>query len=182
MNNLYNTFLKSGFLYVCLILIAPVISLSYSDKSNQQGTELKKEHAKQFFRNVYAGDSSVLEELIDDNFVSTYPAYKELFNKPGFKGKKEFIDFSNGFKQRWKEGEIVFHEIIAEDNRVVLLWSFSAKRTSSTNPMDVNAAQKFTWGGITMIYFNQSGKIIAEVGLENDPGPYELLRQTQNSN
>ena len=157
----HNHILKAGFFNFGLILIASLIFLTCTVKKNGSEIEIKKERAKQFFQNVYACNSEELKELIDDNFVSTYPAYQELFNKPGFKGKNEFINFSNGFKQRWKEGKIIFHEITAEDNRVVLLWSFSAKRSLDTDSADIKNEQKFSWGGITILYFKRFIKLHA---------------------
>ena len=39
----------------------------------------------------------------------------------------------------------------------------------------VIAGREYSWGGITLFHFNESGKIIAEIGEESSPGPFERL-------
>ncbi len=163
---------------ISVVILIPVLIL-VSIELRAQNTTSNKELAKQYISCVYIEDSGQLEKLISEDIVSTYPVYKEIFNKVGLSGKEEVIQFANHFKQRWHDREIKFREVIADKNKVVLIWSFTARMVdeNSANP---DNGQKQNWGGITIIYFNDAGKINAEVGLENDPGPFELLEQTRN--
>lgn len=87
---------------------------------------------------------------------------------------------SEGFCSRWKETQITFHETIAEENRVTLVWSFRGRNVGSALP-DVEPTNKTeNWGGITIYRFNKEGKVQTEYGLESDPGPIERM-QTDDS-
>ncbi len=148
---------------------------------NAQNNKSNEEQAMQYFKSVYVEDSGQLEKLISDNIVVTYPVFQEIFNKVGFSGKEEVIQFANHFKQKWYERSVKFRDVITEENKVVLIWTCTGKQVAE-NPTNTDDAQKQTWGGITVIYFNDSGKINAEFGLENDTGPFELLQQTRDLN
>jgi predicted SnoaL-like aldol condensation-catalyzing enzyme len=165
----------SVFILCVVFVLAPGMILK------AQNATSNKERAIQYFKSVYIEDTPLSEELISKNIVATYPVYQEIFNKAGLSGKEEIINFSNGFKQRWKERDVNFRDVIAEKDKVVVIWSFSAKRTPD-NSTNINNTEKTNWGGITVIYFDKSGKISAEYGLENEPGPYELLQQTKKLN
>ena len=59
---------------------------------------------------------------------------------------------------------VVFHETIVQDNRVVLIWSFRGRNVGSPRK-DVQPTNEIqSWGGITLIRVNESGKIEAEIG------------------
>ena len=159
------------------LLALSIIPLLVSCNANQHANELHKERARQYLRSVYGGDTSKIDDLITDNFVSTYPGYERLFHKPGFRGHREIKDFAAGFNKRWKDQNTVIHEVTAEADRVVLVWSFTGTRVPEVDMGDSTSAEKYSWGGVTIFHFDRSGKINAEVGLEDTKGPYELLEE-----
>jgi hypothetical protein len=58
---------------------------------------------------------------------------------------------------------------------VVLLWSFRARNVDSGPQGGPPTNEEHVWGGITLIRFDGSGKIVAEIGEESAPGPLERL-------
>jgi hypothetical protein len=43
------------------------------------------------------------------------------------------------------------------------------------------AGHEYSWGGITLFYFNDSDEIRAEIGEESSPGPIERLESVTDS-
>ena len=125
--------------------------------------ETLKIQAQNYFRGVYSGQPEVVDNLAAPEIYATYPVFEQLFNTPALRGRKALREFAIGFGQRWRRAIITFHEIIQEGNQVVLIWSFEAVRVESD--------QEHRWGGITLIKFNEFGKVIAEIGEESTPGP-----------
>lgn len=122
-----------------------------------------KVRAERYIRAVYEGQPAVLDELVDDEIVSSYPIFQQLFQTSALRGLEAVKDFSRGFSRRWSAPAFTVHETIAEDRQVVLVWSFSAHR--------VDTGQDQQWGGMTLVRFNDEGKVIAEIGEESTPGP-----------
>ncbi|HKI89694.1 MAG TPA: nuclear transport factor 2 family protein [Draconibacterium sp.] len=165
--------------FICGIILL-LLQIACNSTNNQ--AKVYKERAALFFNSVYGGNPSKIDELISDDFISVYPSYLTLFNKPGFCGRKEFEDFALGFNQRWKETKIKFDEITTEENRVALVWTFSGVWSSTVIVNNFETGKEYTWGGITVVHFNKDGNINMELGIEDSPGPYELLQQFDNSN
>ncbi|MHA2092839.1 MAG: nuclear transport factor 2 family protein [Candidatus Kariarchaeaceae archaeon] len=153
--------------------------LSIADQDiNNTGVKMKEKHkvlAEQFFRGVYGGDPSVVDTLASDDIVLSYPIFKKLFNSPSIRGRQAVKEFATGFGNRWTDTLITIHEVIAEGDRVVLVWSFKARNVGSEKQDDVDNSQEHSWGGITLFRFNKSGKIVAEIGEESEPGPIERV-------
>jgi len=126
-----------------------------------------KNLAKRFFVGVYEGNFSVVEELAAEEIISTYPIFTEIFNTPVLQGIEAYRNHALNFSQNWKKGKVTIHDEIADGNRVVLIWSFRATRVSTK--------QSSRWGGITLLRFDNSGKVVAEIGEESEPGPQERL-------
>jgi len=126
-----------------------------------------KNLAKRFFVGVYEGDFSVVEELAAEDIISTYPIFTEIFNTPVLQGLEAYRNHVLNFSQTWKDAKVTIHDEIADGNRVVLIWGFRATSVSTN--------QSSRWGGITLLRFNNSGKVVAEIGEESEPGPQERL-------
>lgn len=131
-----------------------------------------KKIAEQFFRGVYNGDLNVVDKLAGEDIISSYPIYERLFNTPVIRGHKAIKEFASGFSERWTDQNIVIHETIAEGNRVVFLWSFQALNAGTGPQGTPPTNQVQSWGGLTLFRFNESGKIVAEIGEESSPGPF----------
>lgn len=131
--------------------------------------------AQQWIRGVYGSNPTVVNELAAEDVVISYPIFQKLFGKPALRGKAAAKKFAGGFCQRWKETRVTFHETIVQDARVVLVWSFRGRNVDSARDGVKPTGQIHEWGGITVIRFDDEGKIIAEIGEESEPGPMGRL-------
>lgn len=140
-----------------------------------RNTEQYTNMAQQLFSSIYGGDPSLIDSLVSDDVVSSYPIFEQLFGTKAIRGREALKEFAVGFGERWNKANVVFHEAIAEDNRVALLWSFKATRMVTAQDSSVLAGQQYSWGGITLFHFDEEGKITAEYGEESTPGPFARL-------
>jgi hypothetical protein len=158
------------------LFVAPFLLLlnACGDTNGGRESELKA-HAEHFFRGVYGCDPTVVDELAADSIVVSYPIFERLYNTSAFRGREAVREFAERFCSRWADAQFAFHEAVAEEDRVVLLWSFSARFVGSeTNqPGQPPINQEQSWGGITLYRFNEAGRIVAEIGEESAPGPFE---------
>jgi len=137
----------------------------------QPGTRMNETHkklAEEYLRTLYSGDAAALDNLVSDEVVSTYPIYQEILGTEAIRGKEALKEFSKGFGQRWSDPDLSIDETIAEGYDVVVLWSFKATRSDS--------GEEQHWGGITLIRFDQEGRITLEAGEESLPGPSGRLK------
>ncbi|HKK21111.1 MAG TPA: nuclear transport factor 2 family protein [candidate division Zixibacteria bacterium] len=133
------------------------------------------ELALDWFRGVYKSDPAVIESLGSDNVTVSYPVFQRLFNSPVIRGKEQVKAFARRFASKWAEPRITIHETITEANQVVLVWSFEARNVAPLREGAEASNEVESWGGITLIRFNDEGKVAAEVGEESDPGPFARL-------
>ncbi len=131
--------------------------------------------AEQYFRGVYCGNPAVVAELAAEDIVISYPIFAKLFNKPTLRGKEAAWKFAEDFSNNWLDAELTVHEVVAVPNKVVLVWSYSARQIGSQIEGVEPTNQVHSWGGITLFCFNQEGKIEAEIGEESEPGPMARL-------
>ncbi len=130
--------------------------------------------AEHYFRGVYGCDPAVVEELAAPDVVATYPVFASLYGKPALRGRDEVTAFAEHFCRKWADARFVFEDAVSDDQRVVLLWSFSARDTEAGAD-----AARTTWGGISLFRFNAAGRITAEIGEESSPGPMGRLGTTE---
>lgn len=131
------------------------------------GEQQRSDAAEQFFRGVYGGNPSAVAEFAAEDIRVSYPIFQEVLGRPVIRGRAAVQAFAKRFAQRWSEPQIQIHEVIADSNRVVLVWSFQARASSSENaPGPVRS-----WGGISLFEFNERGEIVTELGEESEPGP-----------
>lgn len=135
--------------------------------------------AQRYFRGVYGGDPSVVDELAAEDILVSYPIFIDVLGTPAIRGREPLKAFVIRFAQRWSEPEFEFHEAISDVDRVVLVWGFSARSVASGGPGEPPAHEVHSWGGITLFRFDGSGRITAEIGEESEPGPYGRLRQLE---
>jgi SnoaL-like domain len=128
--------------------------------------------AERYFRGVYGCNPRVVDELAATDIVVTYPIFERLFGKPALLGRDAVKAFADHFCGRWAEPEFVFHEVISDEHRLVLVWSFSARDTEAAT-----SEPRAAWGGISLLKFNAEGKISAEIGEESTPGPMGRLKK-----
>jgi predicted esterase len=131
--------------------------------------------AQRWFRGVYGSDPSVVDELAAEDVIVSYPIFQKLFGRPVISGQEAVKDFAVGFSKRWVETEVTFHETVVQDDQVVLIWSFKGRGVGSAIDDLKPTNEIHRRGGITLIRFNDQGKIVAEIGEESEPGPIERL-------
>ena len=131
--------------------------------------------AEKYLRGVYSGDTSVVDDLAGNDVIATYPIFNKIFNTPSLIGREAVKKLATGFASRWKNPQITIHETVKQDNKVVFIWSFRAKRIDSTAEDNKTTDEVHSWGGITFFRFDESGKIIVEIGEESEPGPIGRL-------
>ena len=130
---------------------AIVLPLLIGCSSERAGTDSeRKAVAERFFRGVYGGDPSVVDELAGPDIVVSYPIFQELFNTPALRGRVAVRDFASGFGQRWVDARITIHEAVEEEDRVVLVWSFQARNVGSSRPDLPASSEERAWGGMAL--------------------------------
>lgn len=142
-----------------------------------KGVDMKENNkvlAQRFFRAVYGGDTSVIDELASAEIVMSYPVFERLFNSPVLQGREAVKAFAVGFSSRWDEVQITVHEALAEGDQVVLVWRFEARNVGRIQGREPDN-EIHSWGGMTLYRFNHLGEIVAEIGEESTPGPIERL-------
>lgn len=160
-----------------LVILLTVLTIA----SQAWGGGLESERAQlaqRYFRGVYGGDSSVVDELAAKDIVVSYPIFVDVLGTPAIRGHESLKAFITGFSQRWAEPEFEFHEAVSDVGRVVLVWSFSARSVASRSPGEPPTNELHRWGGITLFRFDGSGRITAEIGEESEPGPFGRLQQS----
>lgn len=139
-----------------------------SSHSGSSGSARRRDAAERYFRGVYGGDPSVVDDLADDDIVVSYPIFETVFGAPVIRGRDAARRFAIRFAQRWTEPDMTIHESLVDGDVVVLIWSFRAKRDGSSH----------AWGGMTCVRFGASGRIVEDVGEESKPGPIARLQAT----
>jgi hypothetical protein len=130
--------------------------------------------AERYFRGVYGCNPAVVEELASPDIVVTYPIFQSLFGKPALRGRAAVEAFAEHFCRKWANPELVLHDTVSDERRVVLVWSFSARDTEAAPGEDASE-----WGGISLFRFDAEGHITAEIGEESAPGPRGRLRKAE---
>lgn len=131
----------------------------------------RKAQAENFFRGVYGCGPAAVDELAGDDVVLSYPIFVQLFNTSAIRGREAVRGFAERFCNRWKEAQFIFHESLADEDNVVLVWSFRARFVGAESPGGPIPGEEQAWGGISLFQFDSSGKIVAEIGEESAPGP-----------
>lgn len=144
----------------------------------QRAEQDQKTIAKEYFLGIYGCDSTVVDRFCTEDIMVSYPLFQQLFNASTIRGQDAVRHFAHSFCTKWTDAKITFHEVIAELNNVVLVWSFTARNVDSTQAEIQPTGQEQSWGGITLIQFNNDGKIEAEIGEESDPGPFKRTTLT----
>ena len=164
---------------ILIVLVLCSLSACKTKKETKQKPEML---AEQLFHNVYSGDLARIDSLVSDDMVASYPIFEKLFGTKAIRGREAYKKYAAHFNQVWTDAQITVNEAVTENKSVVLVWSFSAVRTKTTPDSSVVAGKKYSWGGITLFHFNDSGKINLETGEESSPGPIARLEPDSISN
>jgi len=135
--------------------------------------------AEGFFRGIYGCEPALIDTFGAENVVVSYPIFEALYQTPAIRGLEATRDLSSNFCRRWGDPEITFDQVIEQDFRVVLIWSFSAVDNAASPPSDGAPRPRESWGGISAFRIDDQGKVVEEVGEESSPGPAARLRNGQ---
>lgn len=152
---------------MCCLIVAVACQPSESPQPSLTQT------AERFFRGVYGCDGSELAEFANPEVRMSYPIFAERFGTATLKGLPAVQAFASGFCQRWLDPTITVVEALEDNDRVVLVWSYSA----STQGAESEPAMRASWGGISVFHFDDSGRVLLEFGEESTPGPYARIQE-----
>jgi len=127
--------------------------------------------AEGFFRGVFECEPTAIDRYAAEDVAVSYPIFETLFQTSVLRGRNAVRDFSAGFCSRWQDPQIEIHEAVAEGDRVVLVWEFSALPIPVPSDTTTTAPPRTSWGGISLLRLNAAGQVVEEVGEESTPGP-----------
>jgi len=129
--------------------------------------EENKNIARRFIQVWGNGDLNMIDELASPSLAVHYPVFPQVIQ-----GREMFKKVMAGFRSAFPDSALKVDDEIAEDDKVVIRWSFSG--THQGNLLGIPpTGKKARWSGIT-IYRLSEGKIIEELGEEDFLG---FLRQ-----
>ncbi len=131
--------------------------------------------AERYFRGVYGSDTAAVNDLVGDSIVITYPVFESLFGTPTIRGREAVKAFVVHFGQRWADPQMTVDDAVAEGDRVVLMWRFRARNRMPDPSEPADTTEVDSWGGITLLRFDDTGRVVAEIGEESTPGPMGRL-------
>ena len=158
-----------SYLQVSVIPLFTLCLILSSCETNKETNQEHKRIAEQLFRNVYGSNYTKIDSLISDDMEASYPVFEQIFGSKVIRGREAYKNFAIGFNRRWTDAQVTIRESIAENESVVLVWSFSARRIKTEQDSSGVEKQQYRWGGFTLYHFNKSGKIISESGIEDSP-------------
>lgn len=150
---------------VFILLISPAMASDPGDL---------RDRAERFFRGVYGGDTSVVDELASEDIVISYSIFKTLYAKSAIAGRDSVKKFIAGFNSKWTDTKVTIDDVVVGGDKVVLVWSFEASPASATRTGGAVPVRR--WGGISLFRFDADGKIEQEIGEESAPGPFGRLK------
>ena len=84
-------------IFKILLVGFSIISMLCACNSEQTDTEQHIDMAEQLFRSIYGGDPSLIDNLVSDDIVSSYPIFEQLFGTKAIRGRESLKNFAIGF-------------------------------------------------------------------------------------
>jgi len=130
--------------------------------------ENNKTIAQRLIRVWGDGDLDLVSELASPSLVVRYPILPKVIESSG-----AFRQVLASFRSAFAGASLRVEETIAEDEKVVVRWTFSG--THKGNLLGIPPTGKFvTWTGIT-IYRIVDGKVVEEQGEEDFAGFFRQI-------
>jgi len=126
-----------------------------------------KNIARRFIQIWGNGNLNIIDELAAPALSVQYPVLPQVI-----RGSQMFKQVMVGFRSAFPDSDLQIEEEIAEDDKVVIRWSFSGTHQGSLLGIPATG-KKVKWTGIT-IYQIVNGKVMEEKGEEDFLG---FLRQ-----
>ena len=159
-------------------LFLVVIPLFFNSCDTINNKEELKILAEKYFEGIYGCDTLVVDELAAPNIEVSYPVFEKIFDSPVIRGRGSLKSFVKHFCNTWKAIQFNVDETIAEGYKVAIMWRFKAR---NIGPIQGKPAtnEVHSWGGITLLYFNNQNLVIREIGEESTPRPIAGLSKKQ---
>jgi steroid delta-isomerase-like uncharacterized protein len=90
--------------------------------------EENKRLARLYFETIQTGDLNVFDEIMVDDFIvhAIHGKYGVVINADDVeRGPAAFKKFAVEWRETYPDGQVTLDEIVAEGNRVIVLWTFS---------------------------------------------------------
>ena len=114
-----------------------------------------KSIARRFIQIWGKGNLDMIDELAAPSLSVQYPVIPQVI-----RGTQMFRQVMEGFRSAFPDSDLRIEEVIAEDDKVVIRWSFSG--THQGNLLGIPATgKKVSWTGIT-IYRIVDEKVVEE--------------------
>ena len=123
-------------------------------------TQENKTIARRFIQIWGKGNLDIIDELAAPSLSVQYPAMPQVI-----RGSKTFRQVMESFRSAFPDSDLQIEEEIAEDDKVVIRWSFSGTHQGSLLGIPATG-KKVKWTGIT-IYQIVDGKVMEERGEED---------------
>jgi len=124
--------------------------------------------ARSFIQVWGKGNLDIIDELAAPSLSVQYPIMPQVVQ-----GNKTFRKVMEKFRSAFPDSDLQIEEEIAEDDKVVIRWSFSG--THQGGLLDIPATgKKVRWTGIT-IYRIVDGKVLEEKGEEDFLGFFRQI-------
>jgi len=123
--------------------------------------EINKEIAQRFIQYWGKSGLNIIDELASPEILVHY----QVFPEP-IKGISIFKQVISAALSIFTDSEMQVDEVIAEGNKVVLRWTFSATHNGEFPPGVQPTGKRVTWTGIN-IYQIEGGKIVEMWAEEN---------------
>ena len=124
--------------------------------------------ARRFSQVWGTANLDIIDELASPELIVSFPAFPD-----GIKGIAAFKEALARLRSAFGNADIHIEEEIAEGDKVVLRWSYSATHQAEFPPGVPATGKRMKWTGIT-IYRIVDGKVVEERGEEDY---LSLLRQ-----
>ena len=131
-------------------------------------TQENKTIARRFIQIWGKGNLDIIDELAAPSLSVQYPAMPQVI-----RGSKTFRQVMESFRSAFPDSDLQIEEEIAEDDKVVIRWSFSGTHQGSLLGIPATG-KKVKWTGIT-IYQIVDGKVIEERGEEDFLGFFRQI-------
>lgn len=130
--------------------------------------EENKNIARRFIQIWGKGDLALIDELGAPSISVRYPVMPQVIS-----GAQMFRKVMEGFRAAFPDADLQIEDEIAEDDKVVIRWSFSGTHQGSLLGIPATD-KKVSWTGITM-YRIADGKIAEERGEEDFLGFFRQI-------
>ena len=140
----------------------------FAFKGGSMSTQENKSIARRFIQIWGKGNLDMIEELAAPSVSVQYPVMPQVI-----RGSKTFRRVMEGFRSAFPDSDIHIEEEIAEDEKVVIRWTFSGTHQGSLLGIPATG-KKVKWTGIT-IYRIVEGEVVEEKGEEDFLGFFRQI-------